>query len=120
MMSLSSLSKALLAAYAGVPILCVSAAASLADWPQIGTIAAPLGMVAALVSAYCLVQARRAVKQATEICHAVAQGDFEARVIGIRDQGDVRAMLLSINEMIDRCDAYVREFRRRHGGGLRE
>ncbi len=50
------------------------------------------------------------IAKALKVCEAVADGDFEARIIGIDDSaGDVAALCHAINRLIDRTDAYVRE-----------
>ena len=50
-----------------------------------------------------------AIRKALAVCKAVADGDFEARVIGISEKGEAGDLLHAINRMIDRTDAYVRE-----------
>ncbi len=50
-----------------------------------------------------------AIRKALHVCKAVADGDFEARIIGITEKGDAGDLLRAINLMIDRTDAYVRE-----------
>jgi len=52
-----------------------------------------------------------AIKKALDVCNAVADGDFEARVINITETGQAAELLHAINRMIDRSDAYVRETR---------
>ena len=52
---------------------------------------------------------RSAIKKANGVCRAVADGDFEARILGITETGEAGELLHSINLMIDRCDAYIRE-----------
>jgi len=52
---------------------------------------------------------KSAVMKAADVCEAVAEGDFEARIINITETGDAGRMLHAINRMIDRSDAYVRE-----------
>ena len=54
---------------------------------------------------------KSAVQKALKVCEAAADGDFEARVIGIDETGEAAALLHAINRVIDRCDAYVRESR---------
>ena len=50
------------------------------------------------------------VDQILQVCQAICQGDFEARINNISpDDGVERELCLRINEMIDRTDAYVRE-----------
>ncbi len=50
-----------------------------------------------------------AIRKALSVCKAVAEGDFEARIIGITEKGEAGELLRAINLMIDRTDAYVRE-----------
>ncbi|MDQ0313921.1 methyl-accepting chemotaxis protein [Amorphus orientalis] len=49
------------------------------------------------------------IKKALAVCEAVAQGDMEARIIGITDTGDLGRLMHAINLLIDRSDAYLRE-----------
>lgn len=108
-MNLSSLSKALIASFLAVVVLAVSTLAEQLGWLFAGPWAANIGLVASLISAFYLVKATKVVRRATEVCYAVAKGDFETRVIGIAEKGDLERYLLSLNAMIDRCDAYLRE-----------
>lgn len=52
---------------------------------------------------------KSSLRKATEVCRAVAAGDFEARIIGITEKGDAAELMHSINLLIDRTDAYLRE-----------
>jgi methyl-accepting chemotaxis protein len=54
-------------------------------------------------------QTRRLLGEASDVCRRIADGDFEARILGIRDDGRTGTLLRSINDMIDDCDAFVRE-----------
>ncbi|MDR6771306.1 methyl-accepting chemotaxis protein [Azospirillum sp. BE72] len=49
------------------------------------------------------------VRQLTAVNRAVAAGDFEARVIGIREGGALGELMHATNDAIDRTDAFVRE-----------
>ncbi|TLP45014.1 methyl-accepting chemotaxis protein [Cohaesibacter sp. CAU 1516] len=49
------------------------------------------------------------IKRATEVCKAVADGDFEARILNITDKGETGELMHAINLLIDRTDAYIRE-----------
>ncbi|NQV21723.1 MAG: methyl-accepting chemotaxis protein [Rhodospirillales bacterium] len=49
------------------------------------------------------------MSQALAVCKAVAAGDFEARITGIHDQGELGELMWSNNDMVDRMDAFVRE-----------
>jgi methyl-accepting chemotaxis protein len=50
-----------------------------------------------------------AIAQMTAVCKAIDRGDFESRVINITEKGDVGDLMHSINDAVDRADAYVRE-----------
>ncbi|MEM9632137.1 MAG: HAMP domain-containing methyl-accepting chemotaxis protein [Pseudomonadota bacterium] len=52
-----------------------------------------------------------AIQKALDVVERVAEGDFEARIINITEGGEAGKLLHSINRMIDRADAYVRESR---------
>ncbi|VAW10772.1 Methyl-accepting chemotaxis protein [hydrothermal vent metagenome] len=54
---------------------------------------------------------KSAVLKAIATCEAVAEGDFEARILNITEKGDAGRLLNAINRLIDRSDAYVRESR---------
>lgn len=50
-----------------------------------------------------------AIRKALTVCEAVAQGDFEARIVGITEKGGLGELMHAINLLIDRSDAYIRE-----------
>lgn len=52
---------------------------------------------------------RQAIRRAAEVVAAVADGDFEKRIIGVSSDPEIAAMELAINRLIDRTDAYLRE-----------
>ena len=49
------------------------------------------------------------IADALAIVRRAAAGDFEARITNITEDGDLGELLYSINDLIDRCDAYMRE-----------
>ena len=49
------------------------------------------------------------IARALEVIKRVASGDFEARLTNIKAEGDLGELLYTVNDLIDRCDAYVRE-----------
>ena len=50
------------------------------------------------------------INEVLDVCQRVSKGDFEARILNIpEDDSTERALCLTINELIDRTDAYVRE-----------
>ncbi|MGF1621673.1 MAG: methyl-accepting chemotaxis protein [Rhodomicrobiaceae bacterium] len=109
MTNLSSLSKALLAASSGALALALAAAAAQLGWRLTETAATLFALLAALAVTFYLLKIRRVLRQMANVCNAIAGGDFEARISGSREKGDLKALQLATNTMIDRCDAYVRE-----------
>ena len=43
------------------------------------------------------------------VCAEITRGNFEARIIGITQQGHLGEVQHRVNDMIDRCDAFMRE-----------
>ncbi len=54
---------------------------------------------------------KTAIAKAITTCNAVAEGDFEARILNITEKGEAGRLLHAINRLIDRSDAYIRESR---------
>ncbi|VAW11297.1 Methyl-accepting chemotaxis sensor/transducer protein [hydrothermal vent metagenome] len=52
---------------------------------------------------------RKSIAKAQAVCEAVARGDFEARIVNIEEKGELGELMHSINLLIDRTDAYMRE-----------
>ncbi len=50
-----------------------------------------------------------AVKTATAVCRQGSRGRFEARLVGLREGGEIGALFDSINDLLDPMDAFVRE-----------
>jgi len=76
------------------------------EFPQVGTLAALGGLG---FGGVMLLAARRSLAHATEILDRVGHGDFEARVVGSREGGDLGRLHATINDATDRIDAYIRE-----------
>jgi len=74
--------------------------------PMVGGLVA-FGALAGLVVHHG--RTNRALKRVAGVCKAVAGGDFEARITEIREKGILGEVMWSINEVIDRSDAFVRE-----------
>jgi methyl-accepting chemotaxis protein len=68
-----------------------------------------LAIVAAALSLMWIMRTAALVERATVTCRSIAQGDFEARVLSIPVAGNMGELLHTINDMIDGCDAFVRE-----------
>jgi len=54
-------------------------------------------------------QSRKSIAKARAVCEAAASGDFEARIVGITEKGELGELMQAINLLIDRTDAYMRE-----------
>jgi len=76
-------------------------------------IAAMLAQVVAIAAAVLALvlmgKTAKLIEKARIACQRIAQGDFEARILGIPVRGVTGELLNSINDMIDGCDAFVRE-----------
>jgi len=51
----------------------------------------------------------KSIAKAKAVCDAVANGDFEARIINLDEDGELVELFKSINRVVDRADAYIRE-----------
>jgi len=49
------------------------------------------------------------IQRIGEVCAAVTQGDFEARILNVRESGPLAEAQYRVNDLIDRADAFVRE-----------
>lgn len=49
------------------------------------------------------------IKKALKVMKKVCSGDFEERIINITATGFLRELFNTINDLVDRCDAYIRE-----------
>ncbi|NRA87122.1 MAG: methyl-accepting chemotaxis protein [Rhizobiales bacterium] len=52
---------------------------------------------------------RRLIARITEVCLSAANGDFEQRILGIKEKGELNDLMHAVNLLIDRTDAYLRE-----------
>lgn len=105
----SSLSEGLGLALVGAAASMAAVAAAIAGSETFAIGAASTGAVASALAALRLAKTRRVVAEATRVSKAIAAGDFEARLIRMREGGDLDRFVLAMNDMIDRCDAFVRE-----------
>jgi len=89
---------------------CVGALAL--QWLAMTTAAMALqavAIVAAGLSLRWMARTAALIGQACDICRRIAMGDFEARILAIPTGGATGDLLHGINDMIDGCDAFVRE-----------
>ena len=109
MKSLSSLSKAFACACVAALAALVGAAASMLAMPGLETVALSLAAVGACLAVFYLRALRRFLGEVGRVSGAVARGDFESRILDVSEKGDLGRMRDLVNDMIDRCDAFIRE-----------
>jgi methyl-accepting chemotaxis protein len=51
------------------------------------------------------------IRKAKAVCQEAARGNLEARILGYTEKDDLGELIHSINDMLDVCDAFVRESR---------
>jgi len=109
-MSLSSLSKTKVAIVITALSGVVSEAAIIIGLPTfVNEVIVGVVLISAVVGLILLSKANKEFRRTIDVCARIDDGDFEARIIGITEGGDLGEMQNTINSMIDRCDAYVRE-----------
>jgi methyl-accepting chemotaxis protein len=109
MMSLSSLSKAFVCAGVAALAALAGALAALIAMPTAEIVALALAAGAACLAMYFLWALRRFTAEIGRISRSVALGDFEARIVDVSEGGDMGRLRDLVNDMIDRCDAFIRE-----------
>ena len=93
-------------AAAGVVLAAGSTLAGIFNLQIVALVAALAGLGLALSG---LLRLNAALAEVTTVCARLSKGDFEARLQGCREHGKFGQMRESFNDMIDRCDAFVRE-----------
>ncbi len=66
-------------------------------------------MLAMLFALTAVHRTRRGLGAATEVCNQIGWGNFEVRAKDYTEAGEVRELMTSMNHMIDRTDAFLRE-----------
>lgn len=96
----------------GVSLLLFAALGALAVAGMPVWLTAPVSIVGIAVAGAGIVAARNAdrwIGRASEVCSAIARGDFEQRLVLVTAPKRLANLLDEINNMIDICDAFVRE-----------
>jgi methyl-accepting chemotaxis protein len=109
MKSLSSLSKAFACASFAALAALAGVLAALLAMPTIEITALALAAGAAGLAVLFLANLRRFLAEVGRVSHSVALGDFEARILDVSEGGDMGRLRDGANDMIDRCDAFIRE-----------
>jgi methyl-accepting chemotaxis protein len=112
-MSLSSLSRAVLALLVAAGSVIAAGLTRLVAGPNVEPWATVLELLAAgLALGFGVLSLRRLsrdIDQAAAVCAQAAQGNLEVRTPAIRNGGGLGLLQKSINDMLDIVDAYVRE-----------
>jgi methyl-accepting chemotaxis protein len=109
MKSLSSLSKAFGCTCVAALASLVGAAAAMLAFPGVETVALGIATLSACLALYYFQSLRRFLAEIGRVSHSVAAGDFEARIMDVSEGGDLGRLRNLVNDMIDRCDAFIRE-----------
>jgi methyl-accepting chemotaxis protein len=109
MMNSSSLSKALIAVGLTLGALVLALASALAGWPALAGAGLTAAAAGGVLGLFWLLRLKREIGRIHEVCGKVAAGNLEVRLVGITERGDVAEAQHALNDMIDRCDAFVRE-----------
>jgi methyl-accepting chemotaxis protein len=70
---------------------------------------APSATVAPVIQRGGNDDAVRVLDRITHVCREISKGNFEARLVNITENGPLADAQYAVNDMIDRCDAFVRE-----------
>ena len=109
MKNLYSLEKALLSIAVAI---CGAVAASvlhLSGYQAQAVAIQAIAIAASGLAMFWIVRTARLTRQAKEVCKRIAAGDFEARILLIPENDSMAELFRLINDMIDGCDAFVRE-----------
>ncbi len=52
---------------------------------------------------------KRTIEKIADVCEQISKGNFEARIANIVEAGQLADVQYKVNDVIDRCDAFVRE-----------
>ncbi|MBF0247355.1 MAG: methyl-accepting chemotaxis protein, partial [Alphaproteobacteria bacterium] len=109
-MSSSSLSNATVSVGVSIAATALAEVSAIAGLPTVVTvILVGIGLVAGIAAIIFVNKASAELKRTAKVCARVDAGDFESRVLHIVEGGAIGELQHSLNGMIDRCDAYVRE-----------
>ncbi|MEH2474897.1 methyl-accepting chemotaxis protein [Nitrobacteraceae bacterium AZCC 2161] len=109
MTNLCFLSRAQLSTLLVVLGSAVALALQFAGLTTIAMVLQAVAIAAAGLSLLWMSRAAALAEQARDACRRIAKGDFEARILAIPTGGVMGELLHTINDMIDGCDAFVRE-----------
>lgn len=109
MTNLCFLSRAQLSTLLVIAGLVLGVVLQWAGLPTAALVAHGVALAAAVFALLLIGKTARLIERARVVCQRIAQGDFEARILDIPVNGVTGELLHGINDMIDGCDAFVRE-----------
>lgn len=110
MMNLSKLSKAIIfsaASAVSAIIIVVLEVTHGAD--QVLLPLSVFQILITLVAVMYLLQTKRIISEVARVSEAIKVGNLEERIIFPKEKGDLKFLINQVNNMIDVCDAFVRE-----------
>ncbi|ABD90183.1 methyl-accepting chemotaxis protein [Rhodopseudomonas palustris] len=109
MINSSSLFRAALGLGVAAAALLIALAGVLVESHAVALGGSLTALLALGVLGVALARLNGVVDDLTQVCRRLRDGDFEARVLNIRERGAIGALQHEFNDMTDRCDAFVRE-----------
>jgi methyl-accepting chemotaxis protein len=109
MKNLYSLTKALLSIAVAICGSVVASVLHLSGYQAEAVAIQAIAIACSGLAMFWIVRTARLTRHAKEVCKRIAAGDFEARILSIPENDGMAELLRLINDMIDGCDAFVRE-----------
>jgi len=109
MKNLYSLTKALLSITAAIGGSVAASGLHVLGYQVAAVAIQAIGIACLGLAMFWIVNTVRLTRQARDVCKRIAVGDFEARILSIPENDSTAELLHVINDMIDGCDAFVRE-----------
>lgn len=109
MTNLCFLSRAQLSTLVVIAGLVLGLVLQVAGFSTAAMVSHGVALAMAVLALVLMGKTAKLIEKARLACERIVQGDFEARILGIPVQGVTGELLHSINDMIDGCDAFVRE-----------
>jgi methyl-accepting chemotaxis protein len=109
MMNSCFLKRALLSIAVAITGSAVASGLFLLGYPMAGVAVEAMALACLGLAMSWIAANVRLIRNAREVCERIAAGDFEARILLIPESAGTPDLLRVINDVIDGCDAFVRE-----------
>lgn len=104
-----SLTKAQLSVSSAIVLSLFAAGLCLLGYPIAAVSVQGVALLCLGLAMLWIARTIRLVQGTVAVCRRIAQGDFEARILSIPENDGAAELPRTINDMIDGCDAFVRE-----------